>query len=67
MEGLGQAFGCLVTLAIAGVIGVVVLGSYVTYDLFSTDVIESPKKITPEIKLTTNGKKVDTVYVYKLK
>ncbi len=67
MEGLGQAIGCLVTIAVAGVIGVFLLGSYVTLDWFNGDIIESPKRITPEIKLTTDGKKVDTLFIYKVK
>lgn len=67
MEGIGQAIGCLVTIAIAGIVGVVLLGSYLTFDKVKGDVIESPKRLTPEIKLTTDGKKVDTLYIYKLK
>ena len=67
MEGIGQAIGCLVTIAIAAIVGVALLGGYVTFDWAKGDVIESPKRITPEIKLTTDGKKVDTVYIYKLK
>jgi hypothetical protein len=67
MERLGQAIGCLVTIAVAGVIGVFLLGSYVTLDWFNGDIIESPKRIIPEIKLTTDGKKVDTLFIYKVK
>ncbi len=33
----------------------------------SSDYIESKTKIEPAIKLTTDGKKVDTLYVYKIK
>ena len=32
-----------------------------------SDYIESKTKIEPAIKLTTDGKKVDTLYVYKIK
>lgn len=67
MEGLGQAIGCLFTIAIVGLIGIVLLGGYITFDWFKGDIIESPKRLTPEIKLTTDGKKVDTLYIYKLK
>lgn len=67
MEGIGQAIGCLVTIAIIGLIGITLLGGYITFDWFKGDVIESPKRIVPEIKLTTDGKKVDTLYIYKLK
>jgi hypothetical protein len=65
MEGIGQAIGCLVTIAVAGVIGVFLLGSYVTFDWAKGDVIESQKRIVPEIKLTTDGKRVDTLFIYK--
>lgn len=65
MEGIGQAIGCLVTIAVTGVIGVFLLGSYVTFDWFTGDTIKSPKRINPEIQLTTDGKKVDTVFIYK--
>ena len=67
MEGIGQAIGCLVTIAIAGIIAVVLLGGYLTFDFVKGDVIESQKRLTPEIQLTTDGKKVDTLYIYKLK
>ena len=67
MEGLGKAIGCLFTMAIIGVIGMILLGGYITFDWFKEDVIESPKRLTPEIKLTTDGKKIDTLYIYKLK
>ena len=65
MEGIGQAIGCLVTISIAGVIGVFLLGSYVTFDWFKSDTIKSSKRINPEIQLTTDGKKVDTLFIYK--
>jgi len=31
------------------------------------DYVESKTLIVPEIKLTTNGNKVDTLYIYKFK
>jgi uncharacterized protein YpmB len=67
MEGIGQAIGCLVTIAIVGVIGVILLGGYLTFDLVKEDILESKKRLIPEIRLTTDGKKVDTLYIYKLK
>ena len=66
MEGIGQAMRCLVTIAVAGVIGVFLLVSYVTFDWFKGDTIKSSKRINPEIQLTTDGKKVDTVFIYKV-
>lgn len=62
-----EAIGCLFTIGIAAVVGVLILGGYITFDWFKGDVIESPKRLTPEIRLTTDGKKVDTLYIYKLK
>ncbi len=66
MEGLGKAIGCLFTIAIIGLIGIMGSGLYLSYDYFREDTIESPKRITPEIKLTTDGKKVDTLFIYKI-
>jgi hypothetical protein len=65
MEGLGKAIGCLITLVIIGIIGTIGFGGYISYDYFKEKSIESPKRITPEIKLTTDGKKVDTLFIYK--
>jgi hypothetical protein len=31
----------------------------------STVTIKSNKKITPEVQITINGKKIDTIYKYK--
>jgi hypothetical protein len=66
VEGIGQAIGCLVTIAIAGIIGVFLLGGYLTFDWVKGDILESKKRIVPEIRLTTDGKKVDTLFIYKL-
>jgi hypothetical protein len=58
--------GALITLAviIALIVGAITWGA--TY--FSTKkkeiVVSSP--MVPEIRLTTDGKKIDTVYVYKI-
>lgn len=67
MEGIGQAIGCLVTIAIIGIIGIIGFTGYFTWDFFKEESIESAKRITPEIKLTTDGKKVDTIFIYKVK
>lgn len=67
MEGLGKAISFLFGLTIIGIVGIILLGSYITFDWFKGKQIESPKKLVPEIKLTTDGKKIDTLYIYKLK
>lgn len=64
-SNIGKAIGgMLLFLGIAGlVVGALIVGSiwFFTHD----NNIESKKPITPEIKLTTDGKVVDTIYVYK--
>jgi hypothetical protein len=67
MEGLGKAIGCLFAIAIIGIIGIIGFTGYFTWDFFEEESIESPKRIIPEIKLTTDGKKVDTVFIYRIK
>lgn len=64
-EGLGQAIGCLITIAIAGIALTVIFGGYTVFNIFSDSVVKSPKRIAPEIKLTTDGKRVDTLFIYK--
>lgn len=60
--GIASAF---VTLAIATLLlGAAIVG--VMWFLTDKDYIESKKIITPEIKLTTDGKKIDTLYIYRL-
>lgn len=63
-DGLQETFGCLLTLAIIGVVGFLVL---LGFNLFSAEKIESKELITPEIRLEINNNKVDTVYIYKVK
>ena len=44
----------------------VLLIGYVIYSLFTnSNTIKSTKLITPEIRLITDGVKVDTIYIYK--
>ena len=50
-EGLGQAIGCLITIAIAGIALTVIFGGYTVFNIFSDSVVKSPKRIVPEIKL----------------
>ena len=67
MEGLGEALGCLATIAIVGIISFVLYTGYFIYDKTGVQTIESKVIIEPEIKLETDGKKIDTIYVYKFK
>jgi len=67
MEGLGEALGCLATIAIVGIISFVLYTGYFIYDKTGVQTIESKIIVQPEIKLETDGKKIDTIYVYKFK
>lgn len=67
MDGLGEAFGCLITIAIVGIISFFLYTAYFIYDKTGTQTFESKVIIHPEIKLETDGKKIDTIYVYKFK
>ena len=67
MDGLGEALGCLATIAIVGIIAIVGYTGYFIYDKTGTQTLESKVIIQPEIKLETDGKKIDTIYVYKFK
>ena len=66
MESLGRAIGCQlqqqswesqVIIAFGGIWDMIFLKRNQ----------KSPKRITPEIILTTDGKKVDTLFIYKKK
>lgn len=71
MVGAGM-FAGLGTLLMAGLIAFVVailsIG-YITIDKFIVNhkTFESHKIITPSIKLHTDGKVIDTIYVYSFK
>jgi hypothetical protein len=44
------------------------IGIFIGKSIWDNDgFIESKTKIEPAIRLTTDGKKIDTLYVYKLK
>jgi hypothetical protein len=67
-EVFGGLFKFVVTIIIfvffvAGALGVF-LGNTIWGN---SEFIESKTKIEPAIKLTTDGKKIDTLYVYKIK
>ena len=65
MSGYGTGIGeAIVILAISTfILGSVIVGGI--WYFTSKDYIESKTPITPEIKLTTDGKTIDTLYVYK--
>lgn len=63
-NGLQEAFGCLITVAVVSVLGCIFF--FVFYFL-SAEKVESNKLITPEIRLEVNNNKVDTIYVYENK
>ncbi len=63
-QGLAEAFGCMIGTIVICVICIV---GFVCYLVFSRDEIVTKKPIVPEIRLVTDGKKVDTLYVYKIK
>jgi hypothetical protein len=63
-EGIGKAIGCLVVIALSTLLALLALVLYVIYDKTGTQTYESKVKIEPKIKYVTDGKKVDTVYVY---
>jgi len=67
MEGLGEALGCLATIAIIGIISFILYSGYFIYDKTGVQTIDSKVIVKPEIKLETDGKKIDTIYVYKFK
>ena len=67
LDGIGKVFGYLVVIAIAGIISFVCYTGYFIYDKTGKQVFESKVIIQPEIKLETDGKKIDTIYVYKFK
>lgn len=63
-SGLREMFGCLVSVAVVWVLGVLYL---LFLFFFGENKIESKKLITPEIRLEVVDNRIDTVYVYKVK
>lgn len=68
---MGDALKFLFYLAILGIIcavSAVCYGGYTVVDYFfleDTTVIESKTIVKPDYRLETNGKEIDTVYIYK--
>lgn len=64
-EGLFTALSIIVVFVFVLAIG---LGVFLGKTIWDDDgYIESKTIIQPAIKLTTDGKKIDTLYVYKIK
>lgn len=49
------------------VFGMVTALCVVIYNHEPSNSIQSTKPITPEKRLTTDGKRIDTLYIYKIK
>ncbi len=69
---MSDGINFLFKLAIFGVISIFVFIGYLVYKFIELGnpkpiIIESKTKLTPEIKLHTDGKTIDTIYVYKQK
>lgn len=67
MEALGKFIGLLMGLSFLGLFSTIIFGTiHIKRTFFETPEVKSKVRITPEIELTTDGKKVDTVFIYKL-
>jgi cbb3-type cytochrome oxidase cytochrome c subunit len=64
-ENIGKAIMTLIIISLICLAVSVVLGTTLIFN--STNTIESKTKIQPDFRLEVNGKKVDTIWVYKLK
>ena len=67
MDSLGQILAGLFIIAILGVVSFIGFSVYIFYDKSGEQIYESKIIVQPEIKLETDGKKIDTIYVYKFK
>ena len=68
MSGVGDAIGNMLVFGLISFVIAVVFGLYSTYDyFFMEDEYEVSAPMKPELRLVTDGKTVDTVYVYKFK
>ena len=63
----------IINMLMIGIISCILLICFIGYFVYDKFIgkkeikIESKVLIVPEIKLTTDGKTIDTIYVYKLK
>lgn len=69
MNNIGEGiFQGVATLVIFVFVLAISIGIFIGKDIWDDgDFVESKTVIQPMIKLTTDGKKVDTLYVYKIK
>jgi hypothetical protein len=64
-ESIAKTISWIVISAIVILLGV---GVFLNYEMTkTTNTNESKTKIKPDYRLETNGKKIDTVYIYKFK
>ena len=65
MSGIGNAIvgGFITMVVIAVIITIAIMGS-IWYSTSPSE-IKSEKRLTPTIELTTDGKTVDTLFIYK--
>jgi hypothetical protein len=66
-EGIGQAIGCLLVIAIIGIISFIVYTGYFIYDKTGIQTYESKVIVKPDYRLESKGKKIDTMYIYRFK
>lgn len=63
---MGEAIGKALIVGLISFGLLLLVGFYFVFDyIFIDDTFEVSKPIKPEIKLVTDGKTIDTVYVYK--
>jgi len=67
MDGIGKGLGCLLFVAIAGAIATIAFGLYVLKKNIGTQTMESKTIVKPDYRLEANGKKVDTVWIYRFR
>lgn len=66
-EGIGEALGCLATIAIVGIISFILYTGYFIYDKTGVQTIESKVIVKPDYRLESKGKTIDTIYIYRFK
>ena len=64
-NGIGNVIIGLFIIAIIGILLSVIFGINLIFN--NAETIESKTKIQPDYRLEANGKKVDTIWVYRIK